>query len=1074
HDADRKVDPEATEKMATSPFALYRRTFQLDDTFAGKKIHLYVAYLWHTGTIYVNGQQIATIVPAESIAKRTVDITDAVKIGAENEVKILVCNEPVEKPKTQKDHQAGICDDVWLLAGPAGPRIEKLRIWTSVENRKLHLELRLADVADRKLTVSGKLLEHLTRRGKSGRAVLQIPSQRLRFGAVGIAEVEVDLSPHWDELRLWNFEDPALYDLVLDLAADGEPVDQVAERIGLRETKIIAHQFYLNGKLTHARDLYKFFEKHGRRRYAQVADVRAFRKYVRMYKRAGWNLSHSFSAYEPYLDTVLDVMDEEGLMYYPLIMGVSGYTSIKKDPQMFRKITEAIDHFGNHPSVIFWSMFTTGGFRTEESIRNPWAWTLDYGPKYPTKRSKQVREGHEAFFEHIRKCDPTRPVMFGTLTNFGEAITGFYYPNFGTPIQEIESWPVKWFVSPVRKAHWTLESTFYYLGCWADQKLWKHKGVWAEQVYENAARSLGPKAYTSGANVDPSPNIRPFIKHPRPGDRLVGDTIMHTGHNPVYLERMNHFATRVMRSWRAYDVACCGLGDELAIMYDVFRTNGNRQLAVHPDYRLALEKLKTPGPKVDTVQPYEKFINLTEPKLPLEAPPSDIYESMRENATGPFLAFIAHENGKLGSFTRKDHAYASGRQIAKNIVLINDHAEPRKVSFQVRFGRSVIKEAGMLMQPGHIQLVRVSLKAPQVKVRTEFKIELTAEIAPGKLADLSDNVAADIVNSFPAKRTDSFAVQVFPDAATKIDAPDLKIVLYDEAAHTGELMKKANLSFTPLKSHTDLKGCDLLVVGRDSFTDKFRRLAAEMDLESQISSGACDMLIFEQARSRCAFDRELINASARRTFIADKTHPAVAGLTDDDMADWRGDTDLQTPAPPVMGYMRPGTPYFPKWTNEGVVSSFPLSKPEYGNFRVIVDCWFDLGFAALFEAFCGSGSVMFCQLDVTNHRFGTDPAATRIVRNLFAYYAGRASAAKVDPFGPVWRLQGDARAEKLLTDRGVKSVLFCPEAAGGTLVIVGGASDAANVADYVAAGGKVLYLIDVTSGVDSSLLPGGV
>jgi len=384
----------------------------------------------------------------------------------------------------------------------------------------------------------------------------------------------------------------------------------------------------------------------------------------------------------------------------------------------------------------------------------------------------------------------------------------------------------------------------------------------------------------------------------------------------------------------------------------------------------------------------------------------------------------------------------------------------------------------MLMQPGCIQFVRVALDAPAVKKRTQFLMTLEAHIAPGKLADVPGNVAADIVRSWPPVRTDRFAIQVFPDAETKIAVAGLKIALYDDTGRTTDLLDKAGLDFVPLRTRDDLEKCNLVVVGRDSFTDEFRRLAAEIGLERAIASGKCDMLVFEQKRSGCAFDRELTNASVREAFIVDRTHPVLAGLCDEDLRDWRGETDEQPSAPPVMGYMRPGTPYFPKWTNEGVVSSFPMKKPEYGNFRVILDCWFDLGWTPLWEAMIGRGSVMFCQLDVTNERFGKDPVVTRIVRNLFTYYAQRAenrreSAGSV----PVYYVPGDKRAEKLLSDRAVHCKPFGDEAdPAGVLVIVGKAGCDQKVRDFVAAGGRVLYLTDGASGepLDEAILPNAV
>ena len=492
----RQVDEATTDKMRQAPYGLYRRTFVLPEGAKGKRVCLLVDHAWYSATIYVNGKEIKTIVPSESLVDREVDISDAVVPG-ENEIKILVCNVPREREE-RSESNAGICDDVWLEIMPAGTRFDSVRVATSVEGQGLDLTVRLSNPqAGATMTLAGELYEHNTPAKSRGRKVMDIPSQNLTVGQDGVATVKVDLSSHWSELSLWNFENPALYELVLDLGSNGQVADQIMQRIGLRETKIVGHEFFLNGQKTHVRDCYKFLEKYDRRRFAEFTDERVFRYRLRAYKQAGWNICHTFSAYEPYLDNLVDMMDEEGLMYYPLIIGVSAYQASDKDPEMFRMVKEAIDHYYNHPAVVLWSMFTTGNFRTDEDIRNPWAWTLRYGPPFMTPSAQEVMDGHEVFYKFMKKCDPTRPTMFGSLTNFGDGITGFYYPNFCTSTQELMSWPVKWWATKDRKAQWALEGTYRLADCWGNVDLQRRKDLWEDQAYENAARTLGPAAYIS-------------------------------------------------------------------------------------------------------------------------------------------------------------------------------------------------------------------------------------------------------------------------------------------------------------------------------------------------------------------------------------------------------------------------------------------------------------------------------------------------------------------------------------------------------------------------------------------------
>ena len=68
----------------------------------------------------------------------------------------------------------------------------------------------------------------------------------------------------------------------------------------------------------------------------------------------------------------------------------------------------------------------------------------------------------------------------------------------------------------------------------------------------------------------------------------------------------------------------------------------------------------------------------------------------------------------------------------------------------------------------------------------------------------------------------------------------------------------------------------------------------------------------------------------------------------------------------------------------GSVASLLMEKPACGDFVPICDGGFSLQYSPLVECRDGKGMVLFCQLDVTS-RTETDPAAMRLVKNLFNY-----------------------------------------------------------------------------------------
>jgi len=78
------------------------------------------------------------------------------------------------------------------------------------------------------------------------------------------------------------------------------------------------------------------------------------------------------------------------------------------------------------------------------------------------------------------------------------------------------------------------------------------------------------------------------------------------------------------------------------------------------------------------------------------------------------------------------------------------------------------------------------------------------------------------------------------------------------------------------------------------------------------------------------------------------------------------------------------------------VATYVIEKPQVGAARALLDCGFDLSETPLLEVRRGKGTLILCQLDVTN-RYGTDPVATRLVDNLLQYASSLRPQANLAP-----------------------------------------------------------------------------
>ncbi|MBA3709337.1 MAG: hypothetical protein H0W83_11035 [Planctomycetes bacterium] len=208
----------------------------------------------------------------------------------------------------------------------------------------------------------------------------------------------------------------------------------------------------------------------------------------------------------------------------------------------------------------------------------------------------------------------------------------------------------------------------------------------------------------------------------------------------------------------------------------------------------------------------------------------------------------------------------------------------------------------------------------------------------------------------------------------------------------------------------------------------------------------------------------------REVFRRIPDHPALAGLDEDLLKNWRG--EATNTAPRLTYEERPYPLIFPTIVNAGVVVTRPwrcgnrgnvasalIEKPACGDFMSLVDGGYSLQYSPLMEYREGKGVVLFCQMDVTG-RTERDPAADRLARNILAY---------VHAFKPTARRSlvyaGDPAGLKHLQSAGFAVEPYVKGALTGDRVLVvssgGGAAlapDKAAIAAWLGQDGRMIAL----------------
>jgi len=296
-----------------------------------------------------------------------------------------------------------------------------------------------------------------------------------------------------------------------------------------------------------------------------------------------------------------------------------------------------------------------------------------------------------------------------------------------------------------------------------------------------------------------------------------------------------------------------------------------------------------------------------------------------------------------------------------------------------------------------------------------------------------------------------------------------KVALFDPKGETARLLAAMGLRHQPVDAKADLAGYDVLIVGKGTLTAD----GPAPDV-MRVRDGL-RILVFEQTAD--AMEKRLgfrvAEYGLRNAFRRVPDHPALAGLDDEHLRDWRGEATLVPPrltyepsskysGVPVVRWCGLEVPRLWRCGNRGSVASVLIEKPPVGHFLPIVDGGFSLQYSPLLEYREGKGMVLFCQMDVSG-RTEDDPAAARLVANLLSYISDP-SAREAAPARTALHV-GDPLGQRHIERAGIAAGSYQGGALSDDQVLVVGrgggqvlTKHAPDVARWLKAGGHLLAL----------------
>lgn len=742
---------------------------------------------------------------------------------------------------------------------------------------------------------------------------------------------DVTLSSSWTNPKPWSLNHPYLYDYVVTVKDPrGALLDQTfPSRFGFREIWIAGGDFVLNGHPVH-------FIGHSNSHLtgaSEMGDSEYIRYSLQRWKAAGLNCVTPWQSLGrmPTCHPLLDIADELGMAIFPVVWLPTGETG-GETPGLRAKWEKLYDRYvkryRQHPSVLCWAIGSG-------------AHTYDFCPgvldgRYDVdsiSRAKPLRET----WAHVRHLDPTRPVFGLSNGDLGVVWTSMAYQGFDVDLQERENWPLRW--SATRRK--PLMPCEFSLPCHPDWFTRSRKRSGGAQYHPKNSKSI---ATEYGAML-----LGPGVYLHEPEEYLA--SLRTDGRPPLskaYWDVKLLFAD-TLRAWRAYGISFIYHAE---VPNFFTGTHPRFPTVSHLDPR---RRQATPESLVGSLQAADEL--------------SEFGRRVRA-ATRPLLAFIG---GPEGKFTNKDHAFRSGEEIRKALVLVNDteRSVNLKATWRLRDPHGRVAAQGTVAvscAPGRqeTRAGAVRFVAPTVARRTDFRLEVSAE----------------------GVRTSPFVITLFPKTPPLVPPEANRFVLFDPRGDTRSLLRKLGVNAAP--PPTRLNGRLRLIIGR-------RVLSNPENVERLMNAGFDEavtdgmrVLLFEQAAE--GWEGALLGVrmkrlDTRRAFVRCPDHPVLSGLTESDFQYLRGDSNMIPPYPKF-----PPTPparypvHWWHWGNDHIVATYTLEKPQVGAARAVLDCGFDLTESPLLEVARGEGLLLFCQVDVTN-RVGVDPVSTRLVINLLRYLA---------------------------------------------------------------------------------------
>ena len=396
----------------------YKTEFIVPSGWQSKVVRIVFEGVMVKTEVFINGQSAG---PAHegSFYEFKYDITPLLKFGATNLLEVTV-SKVADNPSVMRAERQG---DFWNFGGIYRPVfLEVLPAsyidWTGIDaqaNGDFKADLHLGPGIKPEIAeVTGQILD------TNNQPVGTPFSAKISDYAQGSTLESIQLSSHFDGVKLWTAETPNLYRVQFTLLQNGVPQHSITNQFGFRTIELRTNDgFYLNGTKIVMKGVnrHSFWADSGRTLSRALCYEDA-----RLIKDMNMNAVR-MSHYPPDRD-FLEACDELGIY---VLDELTGWQSAYDTPSGQRLVGEMVRRDVNHPSILVWDNGNEGGWNN--ALNGEFAkWDIQQrNVMHPRSKDRGVNDPHYPDYASIVRESGGPAVYFPT-----EFLHGLYDGGAGS------------------------------------------------------------------------------------------------------------------------------------------------------------------------------------------------------------------------------------------------------------------------------------------------------------------------------------------------------------------------------------------------------------------------------------------------------------------------------------------------------------------------------------------------------------------------------------------------------------------------------------------------------------------